>query len=153
VFRHHLLKLSSANYTSISFLFLKVILALKKHRYSIGLEIMPQNPFIAISALLPSANYSAECPGQVWELDSDSNDRLMHFLKFEASQTPIKVCSRLPHRPRNFKFFKSVTNGRFYLHWAVLSDWTGSTAHCGHITAFFKRQRNPLRAQHGVYFL
>ncbi len=40
----------------------------KKFRSSIGLEIRSQSVFTALRALLPSANYTAEWSGRVWQL-------------------------------------------------------------------------------------
>ncbi len=63
-------KLSQAKYCIPRFLYnlllvqyIMVTLALEKHISSIGLEIGPNNAFIAFRTPLPSASYSA---GQVW---------------------------------------------------------------------------------------
>ncbi len=45
----------------------------KNPRSCIGLEVRPQSAFYSLRALLPSANYSAEWSGQVWQLSADRN--------------------------------------------------------------------------------
>ncbi len=68
---------------------------LKNPRSSIGLEIRHQSAFSAFRALLPSANYSAEWSGRVWQPSADSNGLLAHHnLSAEGCHT----------RPRKFEF-------------------------------------------------
>ncbi len=58
------------------------------HWSSIGLEIRPQSAFSAFGALLPSANYSAEWSGWVWQPSADSNGRLAHHYYQQRAVTP-----------------------------------------------------------------
>jgi hypothetical protein len=63
-------------------------LALKNPRSSSGLEIRPQSAFTAFRALLPSANYSAEWSGRVWQPSADSNGHLAHHYCQQRADTP-----------------------------------------------------------------
>ncbi len=86
--------LSLANYVYLDFLttvflYLELTLAFKKnHRSSIGLEIRPQSAFSTFRALLPSAIYSAELSGQVWQPSADSNGLLAHHYCQQRAVTP-----------------------------------------------------------------
>jgi len=67
---------------------------------------MPQSAFSAFRALLPSANYSAEWSGWVWQPSADSNfaapegchtqSRKFEF-KQNGRQTAITICRGLTH--------------------------------------------------------
>ncbi len=78
VFRHHELKTVISyiylDFLTTSFLFLVVTLALKQNP-------RPHSAFTDFRALLPSANYSAEWFGWVWQPAADSNGRLANFFK------------------------------------------------------------------------
>jgi hypothetical protein len=74
---------------------------------SIGMEIRPQSAFTAFTAHLPSASYSAELSGQVWQPAADSNGYLEYF-EFEASQTAIFVNSWLPFPTQQVQIFKKM---------------------------------------------
>jgi hypothetical protein len=84
-------------------------------RLSIGLEIRPQSVFTAFMALLPSANYSSELTGRVWQPSAESNGRLAHFF---------------------------ASNGHFNLHRAVVPFWMGKTAISEYIGIFLRKRFN-----------
>jgi hypothetical protein len=60
----------------------------KNPRSSIGLEIRPQSAFSDLRVLLPSANYSAEWSGWVWQSSADSNGLLEHHYFQQRAVTP-----------------------------------------------------------------
>ncbi len=57
------------------------------HRSTIGLEMPKSASFTAFRALLPSANYSAEWSGRVWQPAENSNGRLVHFFIWRAANS------------------------------------------------------------------
>ncbi len=92
---------------------------LKNPRSSIGLEIRPQSAFSAFRALLPSANYSAEWSGRVWQTSADSNGCLAHYF----------CQQRLSHLTQKVQIqTKMAPNCHYYLQRAVTPDWMGSSA-------------------------
>ncbi len=60
----------------------------KNPRSSIGLEIRPQSAFSTFRALQPSANYSAEWSGRVWQPSADSNGLLAQNFIQQRAVTP-----------------------------------------------------------------
>ncbi len=92
----------------------------KNPRSSIGLEIRPQSAFSAFRVLLPSANYSAEWPGRVWQPSAD----------IVITIWPTIIVSRgLSHLTQKVWIqTKRVPNCHYYLQRAVTPDWMGSIA-------------------------
>ncbi len=70
-------------YLVVTFTFLT-----KNPSSSISLEISPQSAFSPFSALLPSANHSAEWSGWVWQTSADSNGLLVHHYCQQRAVTP-----------------------------------------------------------------
>ncbi len=60
----------------------------KNPRSSIGLEMRPQSAFSAFMGFLPSANYSAEWSGRVWQPSANSNGLLEHHYCQQRAVTP-----------------------------------------------------------------
>ncbi len=93
VFRPHYLQIVFSwlhlDFLTTVFLYLVVTLAFKKNPMSsIGLEIRPQRAFSSFRVLLPSANYSAQWSGRVWQPSADSNDLLAHHYCQQRAVTP-----------------------------------------------------------------
>ncbi len=68
-----------------------LLVSKKNPRSSISLEISPQSAFSPFSALLPSANHSAEWSGWVWPPSADSNGLLVHHYCKQRAVTPYPV--------------------------------------------------------------
>jgi hypothetical protein len=100
---------------------------LKNPRSSIGQEIRPQSAFSDFRARLPSANYSAEWSGWVWQPSADSTgfwhttlfSRSCHIRprKFEfkqkGRQAAISICRGLSHPTRGAALPSDNISGRF----------------------------------------
>jgi hypothetical protein len=87
---------------------------------SIGLEIRPQSAFSAFRALLPSANYSAEWSGPVWQQPSSLH---MSFWR------TIFVSRGLSHLTQKAWIqTKRAPNFHYCLQRAVTPEWMGSIA-------------------------
>ncbi len=120
---------------------LNIVRKFKKSMSSIGKEFRRQSAFTAFRGLLPSANYSAEWSGWVWQPAADSNSCLAHFLKVVSAPN-----SHYSHTwPSKLQFLKRAPNGYHYLQQAVTPDWIGCIALWEHIIEFFARAKSPLR--------
>ncbi len=77
----------------------------KKPRSNYGLEIRPKSAFTAFRALLPSANYSAEWSGPVWQPTADIKGHLAHFsLNLKRAKQLLLSAVGCHTRPSKFKF-------------------------------------------------
>ncbi len=106
----------------------------------------PQSIFTAFRALLPSANYSAEWSGLVWQpalmvvavwrnlfwiwSTANSKFRLQEAATPDLESSKSKEASQM-----------AIFNWR-----AVALDWMARIALWGHIKAFFQGQRKPVKA-------
>ncbi len=110
----------------------------KKPRTCIGLEIRTQSGFAAFRALLPSANYSAEWSGRVWQPTSDCNCHLAHFFNnLKRDKQPLYSQQRALIQN------KSAPNCYYHLQRAVTPNWMGSIALWEHIRVFFSWSEKP----------
>ncbi len=82
---------------------------LKNPRSSLGLEIRPLSAFSAFRALLPSANYSAEWSGRVWQPSADSNGLFAHHYCQQRAVTPYS--ERLNSNKKGAKLSLLSTEG------------------------------------------
>ncbi len=112
-------------------------------RSSFGLEIRLRSAFTAFRALLPSANYSAEWSGRVWQPFAYSIGSFGPLFFYLKGAKPIIVSSGLSHPTQELNLKKvrqtAITICRRLSH--LTEFWMGSIAFWEHITAFFKDRK------------